>query len=394
MKKLISIFFLLPFVFSALNIQAFVTKFVSVSLAQNMAYSNVLLIIAGTILLLKESKPFPYTIKLWIGFFLFYYCFGLIGNILHFPEAPLLKTLIPIIYFIGFSFLLGKNEYFKLFSKVATLTLIIASLMLIYFQRINFSMDSGGIYEYELSRAGGLYGDANNAALVCLLSFVFIKNVFIPINLFQKIIKILCLAISLYALVLTFSNTGFIILLIILGLSYQRFFKPKRILFLIIIIPLAAFFLIQGALNSSFLNSIQKNRIENVINVLTLNTEQVSYSGREELLKNMMNYVNENPFIGNGVYFSTSISGHNTIIGVWADAGIFSFMFFLFLLFQHFIRALLSRVEYRYFSLSILVILTIYMITLQTVINQPYLIVLFAFIGYMITEDKIYEPLP
>ncbi|MCG2461904.1 O-antigen ligase family protein [Flavobacteriaceae bacterium F89] len=391
MKRIVIVFFIIPFIVSALNLQAFAGKFVSESMAQIVAYSNVLLIFIGIVLSIKNSRKIPYTIKLWFWFFAIYYSFGLIGNFLHYPDAPYVKTLVPIIYFIGFAFFLSYDKYLKLFSKTVAYTFLVSNLLLIYFERINFSMDVGGIYEYSLSRAGGVYGDANNAAVVCLLSFIFIHNVFDPINLLQKVLKTLGLVISLYALFLTFSNTGFIALLIVLGLTYHKFFNPKRIILLILFVPISGFLLIQTALNSPNLDRVQKNRIENVINVLTLRTDKVTLSERDILLKNMLNYVYENPFIGNGVYFSTDIRGHNTVIGVWADAGIFTFLFFLFVLFQYYKNAVLAQTKIRYFTLSILVVLSIFMLTLQTIINQPYLIVLFAYLSYTMVKDHLVE---
>lgn len=258
MKRVVVLFFLIPFIFSALNLQGFVGEFISESLSQLIAYGNVVLVIIGIVFSLKNSNIFPNTIKLWLWFFMIYYTFGLIGNFLHFPEAPLLKTVIPIIYFIGFSIFLSHKENNQLFAKIAAYTFLVANLFLIYFQAINFSMDVGGIHEYSLSRAGGVYGDANNAAIIGLLSFIFIKNVFNPVNPFQRLLKFLGMAISLYALILTFSNTGFIVLIAVLGLTYHKLFNPKRILLLILFVPLAAFLLIQAALNNPDLDRVQK----------------------------------------------------------------------------------------------------------------------------------------
>jgi len=41
--------------------------------------------------------------------------------------------------------------------------------------------------------------------------------------------------------------------------------------------------------------------------------------------------------------------------------------------------------------MAILIVLYIFMVSLQSVINQPYLIVLFVFIGYMIDYNRISE---
>tara|TARA_R110002049_G_scaffold296797_1_gene485183 strand:+ start:15147 stop:16388 length:1242 start_codon:yes stop_codon:yes gene_type:complete len=391
---IIRLLFLIPFVFSALSIQALITKFVSVNVGQIIAYLNVLLIIIGIfgILKTKDKQSYPKTITLWFVFFIAYYSLGFFANMVHNYEPPFLKTLIPVIYFIGFAQFLGNNENRSLFPKIVIITFTIANLLLIYFQRINFSMDYEGVYKYTLSRAGGVYGDANNAAVVCLLSFIFIKNFFITHNFLQKLIKQLCIGISLYALVLTFSNTGFIVLIIVLMITYNYWFNPKRIIFLVIIVPIFSYFLFTSALNSSYLNNIQKARITNVVNIITLNTSEVSDSGRGVLLQNMMNFVNENPFLGNGIYFSTEIRGHNTLIGIWADAGIFTFLIFIILLLYYYKKAILSPSRIRIPTLSILLVLTIFMLTLQTIINQSYLIVLFAFMAYLMSNSDESQP--
>lgn len=112
-------------------------------------------------------------------------------------------------------------------------------------------------------------------------------------------------------------------------------------------------------------------------------------SGRGDLVQNVIQYIYENPILGNGVEFSGYMRGHNTYVGIWVDAGIFTFILFLFILFYYFFKTFTLEKHLRFFAMAILIVLYIFMVSLQSVINQPYLIVLFVFIGYMIDNNRI-----
>jgi O-antigen ligase len=120
---------------------------------------------------------------------------------------------------------------------------------------------------------------------------------------------------------------------------------------------------------------------------LTFDTSKIDDSGRDELVTNLINnYVFKNPIFGNGVDFAMSQRAHNTVIGVWADAGIFALIFFLFMLGKYFMKTLARPPNVRYFVLPILITLYIFMVSLQSVINQPYLMALFVYLGYIIDD--------
>jgi len=389
MKRLGELCFFIAFVVSSLNIQTFVAMFVSGTMGQAIPYINFGLVIIGLFIFLKKSNPFPFSIKLWIWFFCIYFTFGLLANAIYDNPVSILKTTIPFIYFLGFSVFLSIPEYHKKTSILITSVFLVSCILLIILQRYNFSLDHEGVYKFDLERADGVYADANNASIVCLLTFIFVQNIFKPKNNFQKILKLLATAIAMYALILTFSKTGFIVLLLILGLTYHKLFNPKRILFSLIFIPIALFALISIVRSSTSLSLIQKGRIENIFNLLSLKTDKVEYSGRGRLFEGLMNSIYEHPILGNGIDYSVEIRGHNTIFGVWSDAGIICFLFFLFLLFYLFRKSYIAPVHIRYFSLSILFVLCIFMLSLQTVINQPYLIVILVWLGYFIASENI-----
>jgi O-antigen ligase len=390
MKRLGELCFVIPFVFSALNIQTFISMFFSVAIGQAIAYINFGLVILGLFVFLKKDNIyFPAIIKLWIWFFSFYLSLGLLANAIYDTPVSLLKSTIPFVYFLGFAVFLSNSKQHERIAKLITAVFLISCILLILLQRLNFSLDHEGVYKYSLERADGVYGDANNASIVCLLSFIFIQHIIRPKTIFQRILKILASIISLYALILTFSKTGFIVLLIVLGLTYRRIFNPKRILLSIVLLPITLYAIINIVRDSTSLSVIQKNRIEDIINLLSFNTNKVEYSNRDELFENLMKFIVEHPFIGNGIDFSVNIRGHNTIFGIWADAGIFSFILFLILIFQIFKRSLLAPINIRYFSVSIFMVLIIFMMSLQTVINQPYLIVIFVWLSFLISQKEI-----
>jgi hypothetical protein len=137
------------------------------------------------------------------------------------------------------------------------------------------------------------------------------------------------------------------------------------------------------------LSEAQISKVDNLINVLTFNFDKVDNSGRGDLLENILYYLYKNPIIGNGVDFSVSKTGHNTYVGVWVDAGLFTFLLFMFILLYFFFKTFALQIHLRFFAMSILIVLYIFMISLQTVINQPYLIVLFVFVGYLIDYSKM-----
>tara|TARA_R110000744_G_scaffold380457_1_gene501307 strand:+ start:3051 stop:4289 length:1239 start_codon:yes stop_codon:yes gene_type:complete len=398
MKKIGLLFFLVPFVLSALNIQSLVGKFISESLSQYLAFLNYGLVIAGAILCLSDKNrgKFPSIVKTWFFFYLVYYGLGLLANVVHNNEISLLRTTVPLVYAVGFAFFFSSSQNRAIFEKVALYTFFVSVILLIYLNAINFSYDDNSTLNYELDRAGGLYGDSNNAAIVCILAFIFIMKNVKPRSFITKTLKIIVLGVTVYGIILCFSKTGFLVFIVVCALMFHRFFTPGKIVLLIFSLPLALYFSLQSALNSSYLTVVQKSRVQDIVNILTLNTNEVSYSGRDVLFQNMLNYINANPILGNGVYFYKDIYSHNTLFGIWADAGIFCFLLFLYLLFQYFKKSMIAPASIKFYCLSILTVLFVFMITLQTIISEAYLMVVFMYLAYTaeyIPENQIQSDL-
>lgn len=389
MKYLLHICFLFPLISSVLNIQGFFIIFLTDTLGVYLAYFNLALIALGIIIMLNKIGTTSSTAKMWFFFYMSYFCFGLTAMILFSNYTPIVRTLIPLVYFTGFYMYLSVENHRKIFFKIATYGYFIASLLLILFVQLNFDMDYGGISLYKVDRPGGVYGDANNAALASIISFILLKKFFKAETLLKKYIKtgmLLTIALSLF---LTFSTTGVTVFIIVLFINNLNYFKKEKLvlLFTAVIVVFIGILNLKSLTSDMNLTEGQRMKINNLVNVITLNTEKVDNSGRGDLLKNLFRFIYENPIVGNGIDFSVNIRGHNTYFGVWADAGIVTFIVFLVVLFIYLKNTLKTDNEIKFFCLSLLISLLIFMISLQTIINQPYILVLFPYIGYLIDEN-------
>ncbi|WP_407557744.1 hypothetical protein [Winogradskyella sp. 4-2091] len=393
-KLITHICFLVPFILTTFNLQVFVTRLVSNVLAQIIAYGNLGLLFLGIALTLKNKGPLSKTARLWIMFYLLYYLFATLASAIHFNPANILISIIPFVYVLAFYVYLSHAENRKVFIKVAIIAFVTSGILSIHLFNINFDLDRGGIYIYKMDRSGGVYADANNTALAAIITFVLVFKMYQPQKKFFKIFKLLILAITTYGLLLTFSNTGFMVFIICLVMLNHKFFTGVRLIAGISMLPFVYLALANLNTLTADLNLVgqQRDKINNIVNIVTFNTGEVDDSGRNELVMSLINdYVFVNPFIGNGVDFAISRHAHNTIVGVWADAGIFTLVFFLFMLGRYFLGALRSPPDIRYFVLPLLFVMCVFMLSLQSVINQPYLMALFMYLGYLVDFGKDYN---
>lgn len=389
-KLIVYICFYWPIVCSALNIQGLVNMFISNSLSQQLAYFNVLLIIVGIFLIEKDASNFSKTNKIWLIFYICYYSFALLASGVQGLTSGILATLVAPIYFIGFYVLLSDPDQLKPFLKILTISFVIASFLTIYLYNIKFNYGDPSILVSRIDRAEGVFGDANNAALVSLIAYILFDKVYNPSKNIFRACKILILAIIFYSVFLTFSTTGLFVFTVIFFITNYKYFTGFRsiILGILIVLLYIGIFSLKSQTKDLNLSAHQIHKIDNVINLLTLNLEKVDSSGRGDLIENILPYLYKNPILGNGVDFSVAMRGHNTYIGIWGDAGIFTFVFFIFMLVVYFLKTFTLNSKQRYFAMSILLVLYIFMFSLQTVINQPNLIVLIVIIGYIIDYSK------
>ncbi|MBA6153574.1 O-antigen ligase family protein [Gelidibacter maritimus] len=390
-KLIVSICFYLPFAISCLNVQEITANFVSTSLAQIIAYLNLVLIITGVVLFRKNIRILSSTNRLWFVFYILYYGIGLLASGVSGFQTSIIATLVPVIFFTGYNFLLSNKVHFNLFFIILTICFVITSFITIIFVKLNFNIYTGEVLRgWDLDRAGGITGDANAAALTNIIAFLLVNQIYKPSKIIFRLIKILLLITIFYSLFLTFSTTGLFTFTIIFALINYKFFTGIKIVLFVVMIPLfyIGVFVLQSEVQSLGLSKAQTYKIENITNLLTFKLDKVDNSGRGDLLDNVIHYLYKNPILGNGIDFSVAMRGHNTYIGIWVDAGILTFLFFIFMLSYYLLKTFALIPQLRFFAMSLLIVLYIFMISLQSVINKPYLIVIFVFIGYLIDNNK------
>ncbi|SDH58088.1 O-antigen ligase family protein [Winogradskyella thalassocola] len=392
-KLIVYVCFYWPLVFSCLQLQGVIYKFSSSTISANIAYLNLGLIVAGIFMIRKHIEITSSTSRLWFIFYIMYYCFAILATGISGFPASIIATLIPIIYYTGFYFLLSNKDEYKIFFKVITITFVISSVVTIIFVKFNYSIVTGEVNIYGIDRAAGLYGDANNAALASIIAYTLFDKFYNPTKLPFKIFKILILLTIFYSIFLTFSTTGLFVFTIIFFITNYTFFTGIRVVLLGVAVTAmyAGIFSLKSQTKDLDLTDAQITKVDNIINILTLNLDKVDNSGRGDLLKNILHYMYENPLLGNGVNFSGVMRGHNTYVGVWVDAGVFTFIFFIFILSYYFFKTFTLKIHLRFFAISILLTLYVFMVSLQTVLNQPYLFVLFLLVGYLIDYNKLNE---
>ncbi|BAO77451.1 O-antigen ligase family protein [Winogradskyella sp. PG-2] len=390
-KLIVSICFYFPVVSSCLNLQGTVSKFVSPVYAQIIAYFNLLLIFLGIFLFRNQVKHLSRTNKLWFIFYMLYYGFGLLGIGVSGFSTSIIATLVPVVYFVGFYFFFSDRNQFRTYFKIITICFVISSFLTIILIKLNINVYTGEEHGWAMDRAGGITGDANAAAHTSIFAFIFLNQLFKPSKFIFKLLKIAMLLTIFYSLILTFSTTGLFVFTIVFTLMNYKLFTGIKLFIFASIIPLfyIGIFAIKSKIHELGLSVAQTDKVSNIINLLTLNFDEVDSSGRGNLIEKSLHYIFEKPFIGNGVDFSVSKLVHNTYVGIWVDAGIFTFLFFIFMLFCYMFRSFTLHPNIRFFTISILFVLFIFMISLQSVINQPYLIVLFVFAGYLIDHNRV-----
>ncbi|WP_299520394.1 O-antigen ligase family protein [Winogradskyella sp.] len=364
--------------------------YMSEGLSVQLAYLNFGLVMVGAVLFRKYMGATSKTCLLWFIYYIMYYAFGILAMGINGFQTSLIPTFIPIIYFIGYFVLLSNKQLFKEFVYFATVCFVLTAIVTLTLYLFNFNLIEQDTQEWAIDRADGVYGDANNAALASLVAFLLFDRVFRPKNLLLRVVKIGIQLIIFYSLFVTFSTTGLFAFTVTFMLTNYKLFRGLRLALFVLFVILfyQGLFILSSEVTNLGLTKAQQDKIMNITNLLTFNFDKVDNSGRGDLLHNILYYINENPILGNGINFSNEHRGHNTFVGNWVDGGLLTFLFFLFLILTYYFNALKLSINLRFFVISVMFIMSIFMISLQSVINQPYLLVIFVFMAYLFHYNK------
>lgn len=392
MKKIVHLFFLVPLTINALNLQDWITLYMGGTVGQLVAYGNVLLVAGGSLLLIKKNKRIMKTASLWVFFFAVHYAISILASALYHNPADIGYTIVNIIFYFGFLIYLGVIKELYNLHRFLNWTFLIASIFLIILWNLQIDLDYIHLdLNWGLDRASGLYGDANNACLVSIISYIFLKFTDFSKSLYLKVFKNIMIAIVCYSIFLTFSTTGYLVFVIVLVLCNYKYLTQKNIFISMCVLPLLYLGLMNlTSLTSGLnLNVRQQSKITNFENIFAFNFEEIDNSGRGEHIDKVIDELYENPFWGHGFDFGLRNLTHNTYLNIWLESGIIGLLTLLTILLIYFSRTIKTDAKIRYFSLAILLTISIFMLSLQTVINQPYLMVVLTYLGFLIDENII-----
>lgn len=162
-------------------------------------------------------------------------------------------------------------------------------------------------------------------------SFLIMLLPFIWFNVDKKIHKYGLSFIGLLAIILTRSNTGFIMLLLfttMVGIKMKGRKKTLKILVLIIAIILAVFTIY--SINSEFFDRYL-NVFSNLFSGNESNSIVIAFNGRIQLYKTAIDLISENFLFGLGVNYVENLGAlaHNVVLESLLQAGIFNMLILL-----------------------------------------------------------------
>lgn len=286
-----------------------------------------------------------------IAFLSSYFIIGLASSLYynHFEELYGIITgyinclfgLCIIILFLRNSSIENNIYYFKGVSLLFMLAGI--SIPLLYY--LGFEM-RGYELDYNLSennlrnlfsRPSGIDGNANNASIRANIGMMFsLFWINKSRRLSNKVFFLLIFCALSIAVFMTFSNTGMISAIAIIVVFHYKFNYRNGINVKLMVAFVALFFIVFPLLlinlNIDY-SKIQKQKIENIVNILMLDINEVDYSMRDTKVASSFVAIRKNPITGQGIgVFRNRYSSHNTFLMIIGDSGVFALLMYLFLL--------------------------------------------------------------
>lgn len=252
-----------------------------------------------------------------------------------------------LIYFIFYCFFFSDYMDRSMMKKMHFL-LMLGSLTVpvFYFNSIEV-FDKSYLNEATntIERASGIYGNPNLAGFFGNITLCFTMYFLVPgqhHSFRYRLYLYVSVIISILAVVLTFSNTAILMLVVLLLmklLSYVNFNNLFHMaglfvagLAMTLIVSSSVFEL--NILEYLPLSNAQQERLQNQLSVFEFNTKALSYTDRDMVWSKGMGYIYANPVIGyglgsfeNDIYYSQGI--HNSYLEVWGEAGVFFLFFYL-----------------------------------------------------------------
>ena len=331
----------------------FITLFkIPSPLSQLLNYSSLILVLfAWNLIPNKKFIVFNKFFALLLTFIFSYLIVGFLSTCFYNSLDQIIR-IVPQYSRAAIDVVLFMNYFFYLYEKknsidkqlfYITLIFVIGMSSVVVFYLLDFELfyvrldQAYGLIE----RPSGLYANPNIAARYCCVTLILLLyHLFNHANLRKRIGLILLILFTVFTIFITFSNTGQLAAIGIILIAFIKGkFLNKTSLIITSILLVATGITLQSTDSKKFeFSSTQLDKIQNLYNVLTLNTQSVSYSSRDYIVQETLRKSKENPITGFGLGSYTIVyktwGTHNTYLGLLIDAGVIPLIIYIvFLLF-------------------------------------------------------------
>jgi O-antigen ligase len=322
-----------------------------------------------------------------------------------------------IITFTSYQYTLFITERRRIgwFLDCLNLILIVGTLITIFavpigLYKIDYAVPPGFM---SVTRMAGIYFDPNFAGFAANITAIFsISGLFRPKS--PKILGIVGVFVGLLGIIASFSKSGILSLLIwlfttliIYFIMYARVPRQTRRVanilfggFFYIIFQFILFI----ALNFNTLPKEQRERIQQIENIITGKADKSDTSNRANLVELGLSKVQERPIFGTGYLSFTylldagsntgdNVGVHNTFLRVWGEAGTFAFLLFIGFWIHLLNRAIqLKHLWQRLLLVALIVEFIVFGLTAHTVLEDNFIGALIGILLALIIFDNTAPP--
>lgn len=333
--------------FEILNIPHFLLVVFNLNavLYKLVALSPLVLILFGFCYVVPRSKSGAKSkMNLWIIALVSYVIIGSISSMIYseqliyfFQAIPsFARVLLEIFLFYFFLLSLTKEDTKRLLIHLTIAYILLGlSIPLLAYFGISLSEGVTGLETIiATGRPAGLAANANPAAYQATIGVILIIYWLLndPIGKMKYLLAI-TLLLQIFCAFFTFSNTGMISIVVVLGFALTKtsFLKAGIYKFVGFFFVLAV--IVSQSVNTSLADELSITNLEKLQNFVKLIKfdDNVKFSKRDTKLVTGFQEYSKSPIIGNGLgYFKHKISVHNTYLTILGDSGIIPFLLFLF----------------------------------------------------------------